>query len=539
MTTEPDREQQYRNAIEKAVQGDTRDAIELLLRVQSKTSELVPMKFKPVQDMYWKARTPADIIVKAAQVGITTEIQAEFFMDAMVIPGLEVLILAQRDDTATKLFEISKLFVDALPEGMRPKLGKDNEHIIEFDHGLVKKGMRSFITVGSAEAGTFGRGRPTHRLLATEVAFYEPRAVKVIGGIVARMPVGISRRVEESTANGQEGYFFNEWNLATAGVSGKVAHFFAWFLDPDYVLDYRPGVRWHEAIGETTDHEEFLKREHGLTDDQLRWRRWKVIDVGPDMFKQEFPENPDEAFLPIGSAVFPMEIVDKHQDDVMTPEYEIDDFTRWVGPILGRPYVVCIDQASGDQRDDNQKPLDFSVITVWDAVTLDGPLARVRSREITAKPLAKRAADLSKEYNGALVVPEANLAKYGFMDWLYEFGVENIYVHVDSKGHPNPGYPMSVATKPALKDNFLDIMKVDGGCRIRSANLMREIRNYRYLKGSGQRAMGAAVGGNDDELVTALFAFDPEVRAQAHTYARARGRIEGSGSFTEQVSLGI
>jgi hypothetical protein len=151
-------------------------------------------------------------------------------------------------------------------------------------------------------------------------------------------------------------------------------------------------------------------------------------------------------------------------------------------------------------------------------------MATFRDRSLLSKDFAALAVDIAKKYNDALIVPEANLAKFGFTDWLIELGAGPIYMHryIDSKTL-RVGYPVNVATKPALKDNFRMVLQQEGGCYIRSANLIKEMRNYRYLKGSGMRSMGAPVGGNDDELMTAFFAFDQEVRSQAMSIVRRSG----------------
>jgi hypothetical protein len=98
---------EYKSVLARASRGDTLPAVQMLLKVVNKQGHLVPLILKPAQQKYWDDRSPADIVLKAAQMGFTTIVQAEFFLDAMVIPGIEVLILAQRDATAMKLFEIS------------------------------------------------------------------------------------------------------------------------------------------------------------------------------------------------------------------------------------------------------------------------------------------------------------------------------------------------------------------------------------------------------------------------------------------------
>lgn len=532
----------YFDLVKRAAMGDSRPFIEKMLRVRTKQGRLAPFHFKPAQSLYWDKRTENDIILKAAQMGFTTLFQAEFFIDAMVVPGIEILLLAQLDDTAVKLFRATEVFMDSLPEGIRPKLSASTQHSIEFDHSAVESGLKSTITVGSAQSKTFGRGLPTHRLLATEVAFYDDNALNVLAGIIARMPTGISRRIEESTADGQQGYFFENWMKATEGDEGaQTPHFFPWFLDPDYQISFAPQTRWGQHVGQDnlTDHEQYLVSEHLLSNDQIRWRRWKTSDL-PDLFKQEFPENADEAFLPIGAAVFELREIDRAALSVRSPVHESDGTLVWAGPQLGRSYEVVIDQASGEQRDPNERPLDFQCITVWDSVTLE-QMATYRRREVTARVLAKIAADFAEQYHDALVIPESNLAKFGFMEWLREFGVKSIYVHrrIGKQSHIgySEGFPTTAATKPIVISNYRDILKVEGGTTIHSSNLIRELRNYRYQRGGRSSRMSAAPGGNDDELITAMIAAMPEVREQAYLYRSGGETITGERTRSISVSI--
>ena len=535
-------DEDYFELIKNAAMGDSRPFMEKMLRVRTKQGRLAPFHLKPAQSLYWGNRTESDIILKAAQMGFTTLFQAEFFIDAMVVPGIEILLLAQLDDTAVKLFRTTEVFMNSLPEGVRPKLSGSTQHSIEFDHSAVESGLKSTITVGSAQSKTFGRGVPTHRLLATEVAFYDDNALNVLAGIIARMPAGISRRIEESTADGQQGYFYENWMRATEEEEGaQTPHFFPWFLDPDYRIAFSPETRWGKHIGEDnlTDHERYLMSEYNLDNDQLRWRRWKTEDLR-DLFKQEFPENPDEAFLPIGASVFELSQIDPAALSVSKPVSVTDGMLVWAGPQLGRSYEVVIDQASGEQRDPNERPLDFQCITVWDSVTLE-QMACYRKREVTARSLAKIASDIASQYHDALVIPEANLAKFGFMEWLREFGVKNIYVHrrpgTQSRFGFSEGFPTTSATKPIAVSNYRDILRIEGGTTIHSSNLIRELRNYRYQRGGQSSRMGAAPGGNDDELMTAMIAAMPEVREQAYLYRS--GSEATTGERTRSISVSI
>src|SRR3990167_1673197 len=514
------------DALGRAVRGDTRPAIEMLLRVQDKRGKLVPLKLNPAQEAYWMNRSPADIILKAAQLGMTTVVQADFFMDALFVPGIEVLYLAQRDETARKLFTVTQRFFRSLPEALRPETEQDTRNSLVIKHA---NGAESSIMVGSAESKTFGRGRPVHRALFTEVGFYGKDVENVVKGIIARMPYGNSRHVYESTANGQAGMFYESWIAAGNGGNSLNQHFYPWCLDPYNVIPF-DDTKWGAAVGDLTDEEQAVGERLKLSEDQIRWRRWRIAELGPDFFKQENPETPDEAFLPVGSAVFDYRLLDRLAKFVRPPVRSSPDrkLDLWRFKELGRPYIVCIDQSSGEQRDINFRPTDWQVASVWDTGSLT-TVATFRAH-CTMKELAAASIKLARYYKDALIVPERNLAQFGLSSEIHD-QYPGVYQHLDGK----LGYPMNKATKPVLKDNFESIISVEGACTIYSTNLIHEARNYRFLgDGVGYRAMGAAPGGHDDELVTAFFAFDPEVRRQSLLLGAGRpGRI-GAATATSR-----
>ena len=83
-----------------------------------------------------------------------------------------------------------------------------------------------------------------------------------------------------------------------------------------------PGTKW-------TKEELELKERHKLDDEQLSWRRWCIKNnCGGDekIFRQEYPSNPDEAFIVSGESVFDNEVIIKLRDRAPKPE-KVGEFT--------------------------------------------------------------------------------------------------------------------------------------------------------------------------------------------------------------------
>ena len=66
---------------------------------------------------------------------------------------------------------------------------------------------------------------------------------------------------------------------------------------------YRPGVPGERTNSFERTPEE-LAAEHNLDDEQLMWRRRKIAQNGKELFQQEYPATPDQAFLTTGRPVF-------------------------------------------------------------------------------------------------------------------------------------------------------------------------------------------------------------------------------------------
>ena len=91
--------------------------------------------------------------------------------------------------------------------------------------------------------------------------------------------------------------FYDLWKGAVDGTNGYVPVFIPWFTDPDYREPVPDNF-------ERTPDEIDLAAEYDLDDEQLMFRRRKIAQNGLDLFRQEYPSYPDEAFLTTGRPVF-------------------------------------------------------------------------------------------------------------------------------------------------------------------------------------------------------------------------------------------
>ena len=171
------------------------------------------------------------------------------------------------------------------PRSVKPTVSKTNAKELVF--GLLDSGYK----LGTAENKRVGRSATIQLLHCSEVAFFS-NAVEHSTGIMQAVPNAAGTEVIlESTANGVGNYFHQEWQKAEAGISDFIAIFVPWYWQDEY----------QEPIGgdfKRSSHEEELKEQYNLTDNQLQWRRKKIIQLsvsgvdGEKSFCQEYPNNP-------------------------------------------------------------------------------------------------------------------------------------------------------------------------------------------------------------------------------------------------------
>jgi phage FluMu gp28-like protein len=103
--------------------------------------------------------------------------------------------------------------------------------------------------------------------------------------------------VLESTPNGAQGYFYQLCMEAMSGQGVWTLHFYPWWWDDAYQIKSDGKYLIY------TDEEHELCKKHNLTQEQIRWRRNKILEL-KDKFKQEYPEDAITCFLTSGNSYF-------------------------------------------------------------------------------------------------------------------------------------------------------------------------------------------------------------------------------------------
>ena len=472
-----------------------------------------------IREEHQAGRPVRIIVLKGRQEGISTETEALMFQDAATRPLVNTLIMAHRDEATSNLFRMNKLFYDCLPSWLKPMRKNSNAKELVFenptrddDEKLRNPGLRSRIRCVTAGDGA-ARSDTLTNVHLSEFAFWKGDKNAIMAGIMQAVPDSPDTMVIiESTANG-----FNEfktlWDGAVAGTNGWRAVFLPWYLEPHYRRSVEPGTVWSEE-------EKKLAGEYHLDAEQLAWRRWCIkTNLGGDerLFRQEYPNTPDEAFLLSGDPFFDNDIIMARRRAVASPmrvglfahpepeieggvpiEWKFEDIPKgyiriYKEPEAGVPYVL-----GGDTAGEGSDCFTAHVVdnrTGEQVAELQQPLSEIL--------YARQIYCLGRYYNDALAAIEVNFSTYPEMK-LEEWHYPNLYQRERFDTYKNKmvkafGWVTSSKTRPIILAGLHTIME-EAPEQIVSFELLGEMLTFVYGKG---RKPQAADGEHDDLVLAA------------------------------------
>ena len=486
---------------------DRKARIETFCNIPDKNSNIVPFILNPIQDRELQEQSQGhrDIYLKPAQVGSTSLWACDFLMNTLTTPNRTTIFLANEDLISQRLLLKAKVIYKYLEtedgKGHRiywPALTRDSADEMFFGD------LQSTIYTGSAMGKVFGRSEPIHNLLASEIAFY-PHASQTITPALDRVPMDGGMVVFESTPNGEEGmgaYFCKSYRDAKDGNSVFKAHFYRWFDNPQYSIPWGS----HMAIPEVnrydleyTDEELELIELHSLTEDQIRWRRRKMLEklqaVQEDgdrlLFQQEFPEDDLNCFLVAGDQAYDMMRVEylarncfipsaAHYPNEPDREISYDGFAIWFPPEVGHSYDVTIDPSLGTGRAGNSK----TVIQVWEFYTDDSDKEHARhcataSGYFQAETAAAKAMAIADHYNRARIIVETNPPGIPVAVLIQRY--PHLYIREDiisGRRRKEIGWLTTPRTKPFMISEMQRMLPV---LETYDNNLVSQLRNMRYI----------------------------------------------------------
>ena len=178
-----------------------------LLRVRSRPGVILPLVPNQAQREFERRRGQKNIVLKARQMGISTWVAGRLFLKTIAVPGTLSVQVAHTHAAAESIFRIVHRFLELMPEELRRgalRTSRANKRQIAFP------ALDSEFRVESAEDPNAGRGLTITNLHCSEVARWQGDAAETLLGLRAAMPAD-GELVLESTPNGAEGCFWNEW----------------------------------------------------------------------------------------------------------------------------------------------------------------------------------------------------------------------------------------------------------------------------------------------------------------------------------------
>lgn len=98
-----------------------KEYIEDKLYIRTKDKQVIPLRFNPIQEMYWGEKSKRDIILKPRQLGFSTLTVGRFFECVINEENVTAVIIADADSTQ-KMFQMVQLMYEWLPEAKKEQL---------------------------------------------------------------------------------------------------------------------------------------------------------------------------------------------------------------------------------------------------------------------------------------------------------------------------------------------------------------------------------------------------------------------------------
>jgi len=489
-------------AFAKKVKEDRKWYIENFLKIRNKQAKLVPFRYNTAQEIFEsiiekntaEGRLHRYIVLKARQMGLSTFTEGLIFHGTATEELINSLIIAHEDKATQNLFNMSKLFYDELPMSLQPMKKYSNEKALVFENPSsdpsekqTNPGLRSKITVATAGTAEAGRSGTYHKVHVSEIAFF-PNPKNTMTALLQCVPDEPNTFVcMESTANGVGGYFYDMWNDAVAGKNDFTPIFLPWFTEPTYSRAFRTeeekqqleteiGYQYRDAAGKLirTD-EAILMEEFHLTLEQMNWRKWTIANkCGGDleMFKQEYPSNPQEAFIASGRPRFDLKAVKEleiaHPEPLHVCDLEKTSKNGWKiipnaksslkiyrEPIEGEVYTIGADVAEGLIHGD------FSTAVVLDRML---QTVAVYRGHIDPDLFGKELVKLGWFYNEAYLAVESNNHGLTTLKSILNEDYHNLfytktYDRVNDEISKKLGWATNVRTKPMAIDKLAEYIR--------------------------------------------------------------------------------
>ena len=240
------------------------------------------------------------ILLKARQWGGSTVVQIYMaWMQLIRHTGWNSLICGHVKDAAANIRGMYSQLLREYPAALKGEEAKDytfkpfegSRNINYIPARDCRVTLASALSANSARSGNYQMAH------LSEVAFWgdgdqevAERTVRSVAGSIVPEPETLI--VMESTADGEDNYFHDEWERAVAGKSDKMPVFVPWYEIEIYRKPVREGI-----MAELDDYELNLMSIPGVSPEAVSWYHHKRKEYAThEQMMAEYPSTPEEAF---------------------------------------------------------------------------------------------------------------------------------------------------------------------------------------------------------------------------------------------------
>lgn len=474
------------------------------------------------------------LVLKGRQVGASTFLVALGYSLCDLNVDWRAFFCAQDDEATQVLHGKCDLIHKTLPNA-KPTLYCSRK---EFNFALPHNSHLKFQTAGKL---TLGRSDTFQYLHMSELPQWreQQQTLSSVQQCVAYEPRTII--VKEATAKGVDEEFHRAWVVAYEryladpnDLNGYLPVFISWLDEDDCAMPAPKDYDWGHL-----DKWELDLRQRGATLEQLYWRRRKIADDlngDPELFAQEYPSYPDEAFRTSGRRAIPEIITREHRRtarvgrrvrlkwntlvpggvEAVEGPYTDRYWEIWQTPEDDHDYTVGGDVMEGEASDQNNASSDpdFSAGFVLNRVTME-QVAAWHGR-IDPDMFGAELCKAGHYYNKAWLSPEINACGLATLLVIRRANYPHIYQRqrpeegvIEGQEAPTLGWRTTTGTRDQMIDDWLMHTRPDqfagfeGQVVVRSGRLVAEEESFIYKK-SGKREHRA--GGHDDMLFAGMIA---------------------------------
>ena len=506
-----------------------REWIEENVQIQDTRGDLVPLHLNAAQRylesvvlrLERRGKAVRVVILKARQEGMSTYIVSLAFELMLRHENVSIRIVAHSEGTANVQLRRAKVMLRKLT---RSNGTPWNLHLIRSGQGVLEVAEPIFgsIEITSSRAPDPGHGETNQMVHMTETSRWRDaqRAAKGIEQTCHEVPGNFV--FDETTANGNTGYFYEKFTRAweKKKENGSFADvgwqpvFLPWYVHESYRMSHILGREMTEEEIEDVRsslnvdeklllEKSYARRGAGIVTvdiDQIAWRRYCIREKctgDTDVFHEQYPAYPEEAFLASGRSVFNAKQVKfqimNHQKPPgqrgeiiwgdaglkapMFAERADGGLRVWEKPIPGCNYAIGVDTSAGTRSSDPCCAMVIEMETQRIAAELHG-----RWEPPIFGPMI---AALGWYYFEAYVGIETHPSPHGISvyDKCEDCGYSNLYVERKAElrmysDSSRKGFSTSDANKAVLVDRIKSNVIED--VPIYSAGLLREMLNAAF-----------------------------------------------------------